>query len=81
MSHSVEAVLICGTATSYTISRTSNPHGYLFMYHVSGDTRDEDMPEWIENLNVNIIDFRRASYNEASRKSFVQLNVIYISGF
>ena len=53
------------------VSGTSDPHGYLFLSRVSRDTRDEDMLEWIENLNVNIIDFTRASHNEARSKSFV----------
>ena len=60
-----------GTATSNKVSGTSDPHGYLFISRVSRDTRDEDMLEWIENLNVNIIDFTRASHNEARSKSFV----------
>ena len=56
-----------GTAASNKVSGTSDPHGYLFISRVSQDTRDEDMLEWIENLKVNIIDFTRASHNEARR--------------
>ena len=43
----------------------------MFISRVSRDTRDEDMLEWIENLDVNIIDFTRASHKEARSKSFV----------
>ena len=60
-----------GTASSNKVSGTSDPHGYLFISCISRDTKDEDMLEWIENLNVNIIDFTRASHIEARSKSFV----------
>ena len=60
-----------GTATSNKVSNTSDLDSYLFISRISRDTRDEDMLEWIENLNVNIIDFTRASHNEARNKSFV----------
>ena len=60
-----------GTASSNKVSGTSDPHGYLFISRISRDTKDEDMLEWIENLDVNIIDFTRASHIEARSKSFV----------
>ena len=60
-----------GTATSNKVSGTSDPHGYLIISRASRDTRDEDMLEWIENLDVNIIDFTRASHKEARSKLFV----------
>ena len=60
-----------GTASNNKVSETSDLHGYLFISRISRDTKDEDMLVWIENLDVNIIDFTRASHIEARSKYFV----------
>ena len=59
-----------GTANSSKVTGTSDPHGYLWISRVHQDTEDDDMLEWVTNMNVNIIEFVRTSHDNAMSKSF-----------
>ena len=60
-----------GTAVSMNVKGASKPNRQLFISRVGRDTADDDMRHWIENLDVNIIDFERLSHDDARNKSYL----------